>query len=181
MKNFYDTYSKEALEIVLLGFGISYGSVRLGIVGHDERMSVVSVAKYTIMADFLRSICRKYYASILITAEAAMKIDGFQEKYHSRFLGFVYNSYTRRVEKIYDVYDGDIESTKQAKNQTKQQFERGVELFCIRKFMEARTQFVSVLKQNHADAAAREYLYLCNQYYQMEEDSSVEIYIEKYE
>ena len=38
------------------------------------------------------------------------------------------------------------ESTKQAKNQTKQQFERGVELFCIRKFMEARTQFVSVLK-----------------------------------
>ena len=56
-----------------------------------------------------------------------MKIDGFQEKYHSRFLGFVYNSYTRRVEKIYDVYDGDIESTKQAKNQTKQQFERGVE------------------------------------------------------
>ncbi len=181
MKNFYDTYSKEALEIVLLGFGISYGSVRLGIVGNDERMSVVSVAKYTIMADFLRSICRKYYASILITAEAAMKIDGFQEKYHSRFLGFVYNSYTRRVEKIYDVYDGDIESTKQAKNQTKQQFERGVELFCIRKFMEARTQFVSVLKQNHADAAAREYLYLCNQYYQMEEDSSVEIYIEKYE
>ena len=110
-----------------------------------------------------------------------MKIDGFQEKYHSRFLGFVYNSYTRRVEKIYDVYDGDIESTKQAKNQTKQQFERGVELFCIRKFMEARTQFVSVLKQNHADAAAREYLYLCIQYYQMEEDSSVEIYIEKYE
>ena len=181
MKSFYETYSKEALETVLLGFGISYGSVRLGIVGHDERMSVVSLAKYTIMADFLRSICEQYYASILITADAAMKIEGFQERYHSRFLGFVYHSYARRAEKIYDVYDGDIESIKQAKSRTKKEFERGVELFCIRKFAEARTQFIAVLKQNGRDAAAREYLYLCNQYYQMEGDTSVEIYIEKYE
>lgn len=176
-----DRKKRVTLKQIKPGFGISYGAVMLGIVGHEKRMAVISVAKYTIMADFLKNICGKYYASILITADAVLKIDGFEENYHSRFLGFIYNSYAKRAEKIYDVFDGDEERVRRLKSQTKKQFEQGVKLFCMRKFAKARTQFVAVLKEDQKDAAAREYLYYCNQYYQREGDRDVDIYLERYE
>lgn len=169
------------INTVSAAIGISYGAVMMGIVGHDNRMATVSVASATIMADFLKNICLKYNASILITAAAASEIKGFEKKYRHRFLGFIYHSYAKNGEKIYDVYDGDEENVRRAKTLTKEWFEKGVELFCIKRFDEARTQFIAVLKQYNKDSAAREYLYLCNQYCQMQDVSQTDIYIERYE
>ena len=61
-----------------------------------------------------------------------------------------------------------------------QKFERGVNLFCARKFYEARTAFIDVLKQFRRDAAAREYLFLCNQYYQRDDQDQIDICIERF-
>jgi hypothetical protein len=58
-------------------------------------------------------------------------------------------------------------------------FEEGVKRFCAKQFDEARLSFVNVLKLFRKDNAAREYLYLCNQYCQTEEPIGAEIYIEK--
>ena len=84
------------------------------------------------------------------------------------------------MEKIYDVYDGDNEEDRRRKDMTRQMFEKGVSLFCARKFYEARNAFVEVLKQFRRDAAAREYLYLCNQYYQRDDAGEIDIYIERF-
>lgn len=167
-------------EAVKIGIGLTYGPVMLGIVGHDNRMSTISISEQTTMAEYLQSIGEKYYANIIITASAANNIPNFSTVYHTRFLGFLYNVSTGRTEKLYDVFDGDREEDMKMKQQTKDIFEKGVELYCTKHFKEARLEFIKVLRQFRQDKAAREYLYLCNQYYYQENTDEVAVCIEKY-
>ncbi len=160
--------------------GIAYGSVMLGVVGDQARMSALSISQQTAVAGFLQKLAPKYYSHILITGSAASQIEDLFQLYHVRTIGYLYNTFTNRMEKIYDVYDGDNEEDRRRKDMTRQMFEKGVSLFCARKFYEARNAFVEVLKQFRRDAAAREYLYLCNQYYQRDDAGEIDIYIERF-
>lgn len=166
-------------EKIEIGIGITYGPVMLGIVGHDKRMSTISISEQTKMAEHLQSIATKYYSRIVITATAAAKISKFEKTYHSRFIGFLYYSATNHYEKLYDVFDGDEEENMRLKLQTKELFEEGVNFFCAKRFSDARLAFIKVLKQFRQDNASREYLYLCNQYCQMADTEQIDIYIEK--
>jgi len=165
---------------VEIGIGIAYGPVMLGIVGHDMRLSTISISVQTKIAEYLQNIASKLNARIIITAAAADKIPGFDKAYHTRFLGFLYNSANDHYEKIYDVFDGDDEENYRLKLSTKDMFEEGVIYFCARQFDKARLAFVNVLKENRRDNAAREYLYLCNKYYQMEDADKADIFIDKF-
>lgn len=165
---------------VSCSIGITYGSVMLGIVGHDSRMSAITISQQTKVADYLQTLAPKYHSHIIITGTASNHIVNFEQTYHYRWLGFLKNSSTGKLERFYDVYDGDLEEDKRLKMLTKEVFERGVELYCAKKFYEARSAFVEVLKLFRKDSAAREYLYRCNQYYQLEDVSEIEIYVENY-
>ena len=85
-----------------------------------------------------------------------------------------------RAEKIYDVYDGDAMEDRERKDLTKEKFEEGVRRFLAREFYEARLCFIEVLKLYRFDYAAREYLYLCNSFYQNEEGArEADVYVEE--
>ena len=167
-------------EKLQFSIGIAYGAIMLGIVGHDSRMSAISISQQTETAQFLQKLAPKYGAHILVTGTAVAQIYDFSELYHARVLGYVSNSFTGQIEKIYDIYDGDEEEIRQQKDLTKMLFEEGINLYCARKFYEARNAFIEVLKQFRRDAAAREYLFLCNQYYQMENLQEIDICIERF-
>lgn len=166
-------------ENINIGIGITYGPVMMGIVGHDMRQSTISISEQTKMAEYLQKIAHRLNSRIIVTAPAAGKIQGFDKAYHSRFLGFFYYSATNHYVKIYDVFDGDDEESFRLKLNTKTMFEEGVNYFCARQFDKARLAFVNVLKINRRDGASREYLYLCNKYYQMEEAEKADIYIDR--
>ena len=151
-----------------VGIGIAYGFVTLGIVGQKKRMAVITVSQYRDTARWLQSIAGRYQAHILLTQTAADRIPGFYENYHYRTLGFLHNTYTGYVDCIYDVYDGDIQEEFHHKNETKADFEKGVELYCAGDFQKARGFFIEVLKIFRRDRAAKEYLYLCDRNSAME-------------
>lgn len=163
------------------GIGIAYGSVTLGIVGHTKRMAAVTVSQFRDIACFLQSIAYQYQSHILITQTTVENIPSFFDTYHTRTLGFLYNTYTGCSERIYDVYDGDSKEEIERKDATKEMFEKGVELFCVRDFVGARLQFISVLKRFRKDRAAKEYLYLCDKNSMSEHPDSVDIYFTKME
>lgn len=163
---------------VQVRFGIAYGAIKLGIVGHEKRMEAITISEQRLVAQFLTRIAGKYYSSILITETAAATIPEFKERYHNRCLGYVYLSSTGCLEKIYDVFDGDVSEDVEQKKQTKELFEQGIELFYNRKFYQARMVFVEVLKQFRKDSASREYLYLCDQYYSQEPSFDFNLCIE---
>lgn len=163
---------------VKVRFGIAYGWIKIGIVGHEQRMEAITISEQRWITQFLTKIAGKYYSSILITATAAATIPDFKERYHTRCLGYVYLSATGCLERIYDVFDGDAREDVDQKLQTKTLFERGVELFYARKFYEARLVFIEVLKLFRRDSASREYLYLCDQYYGQEPSTDLNLCIE---
>ncbi len=180
MNVFNQLREDKVLEKVDYSMGIAYGPVMLGIVGHDSRMAAISISHQTELAGFLQKLAPKYYSHILITGTATTQIPQFFELYHMRVIGYVWNTFTGQLEKIYDVYDGDDTESKRKKDMTKSLFEQGVNYYCVKKFYEARNCFIEVLKQFRKDSAAREYLFLCNQYYQMEDIEDIDIYIEKF-
>ncbi|MDE6627683.1 MAG: HAMP domain-containing protein [Lachnospiraceae bacterium] len=164
-----------------VGIGIAYGEVMLGIVGQESRMAAITVSQYRDTACWLQGVAERYQAHILITQTAAERIPDFFETYHSRTLGFLYNTYTGYTDRVYDVYDGDFTEDIESKNETKELFERGVELYCTRDFSGARKQFIEVLKRFRRDRAAKEYLYLCDKYISSEYADKADIYFTKME
>ena len=168
------------LHEVDLAFGITKGNQMVGIVGHDKRLSEVTMSEQISIIEYLKKVAPKYNARILITGTAVNAISDFKERYHSRLLGLIHISASDSFEKIYDVYDGDEDIFKKVKEITKEKFEEGVNYFLLQQVSNARRCFVEVLKISPRDYAAREYLYLCNQYYTVEETSDIDIYIEDF-
>ena len=163
-----------------LAFAVSGGEQMVGIVGHDKRLSEVTLSEQMSVIDHLRKSAWKYKARILVTGTAVSRIADFENRYHARILGLIHVSATDSLEKIYDVYDGDEESVREIKERTKNDFETGVRHFMAKRFYEARRAFVEVLKVSQGDYAAREYLFLCNQYYKREDTSDINVYIEEF-
>lgn len=160
-----------------ISMGITYGNVLFGIVGHEKRMAAVSLSEHTSMAAYLQKLAFLYGAKIFITASAAEQIPNFHTAYHYRFVGMVENKYSKAVEKIYDIFDGDSEEQRSGKERTKEAFERGVELFCMHRFRESRQAFIETLKQFRKDKGAKRYLQYCNQYYQKKNTEDVSIFL----
>lgn len=170
----------EGLSNTEIAFGISRGDVIMGIVGQDQRLASVAMSEQISAAEHLRRVGWKYRARILVTGYGARAVPDFDTRYHSRYLGLLHISASDTLEEIYDVFDGDEDAVRKQKEQTKEKFEEGVRHFTSQSFYEARGCFVEVLKVSQMDYAAREYLYLCNQYYTREETSDIDIYIEDF-
>lgn len=160
--------------------GICYGTVRLGIIGSESRMEAAVVSEYRQLASFLKKMAGDYGARILITERAAGQVKEFETSYHFRTLGYVKIRLQDRLEKVYDVYDGDSPQRKLMKERTKEQFEEGIALFLKEDYREARQLFVRVLETDRKDLAARRYFYLCEQYLSENGGTERAPYIESY-
>lgn len=142
--------------------GICYGSVMIGVVGDGKSYSTLTISEYTGLSKYLQSIAGKYYSKILITESYAELIEDFSRRFDNRTVGYIYLSKFKKLEKIYDIYNGDSVEIRNRKRKTKLMFEKGVELFAERKYDQARLHFVEVLKADRQDLAAKEYVYLCD-------------------
>lgn len=159
--------------------GLCFGKVSIGVVGYGRKLSVLTLSTYTGFGEFLQRMGPKYYAKILAAGSYVDHIRGFEKNYNYRLLGIFFVRDTGSEEKIYDIFDGDEAGTRNRKRKTKMLFEKGVALFLGREFEEARIYFIEVLKADHSDRAAREYVYLCDTYGGMEGDEEpAQMYLE---
>lgn len=158
---------------------LCYGDVFVGMVGNDIRMSVLTISLATGFASFLQSICHKYYANILITGSHLLRIQNVERKFHYRKVGYIYVKVTNQMEEIYDVFDGDEIEIRNTKRKTRIVFEKGVAYFVTGELAEARRCFIEVLKSNGGDAAAKEYVSLCDKYMN-KKMTNKQIFLEEY-
>ena len=155
--------SRENPEYRAVTVGLCYGPLMIGAVGHDRRMTILVLSEAREFARFLQSIGPKYYARIVVTAGFLEAIPDWAKKFNCRLLGYVYLHTSRTIEKIYDVFDGDSVEVRNKKRKTKMVFEKGVALFMENRTAEARQHFIEVMKMDHSDKAAKEYLLRCDQ------------------
>ena len=174
-----ESFSKEGENGRHLAIALTYGTVALGVVGYQNRMSVISLSDVTRLGEVLQKKATLFSARILITGACASQIPGFETRYNHRLLGMIFRKSTGTEEKLYDVFDGDEVAVRNLKRKTKTLFERGISLFLHRQFAEARGCFIEVLKADRSDKAARHYLFLCDSNYNLDpaERETVRLYL----
>jgi class 3 adenylate cyclase len=144
--------------------GLYYGSVMIGVVGHEYRMTILTLSEAKEFAAVLRGIGNRYGAKIVVAFRFLNQIENSAGKFNYRLLGYVLIRETNAAEKIYDVFDGDVVEVRNRKRKSKMVFEKGVELFAEQKLPEARHHFIEVLKMAPMDKAAKYYLLRCDEY-----------------
>jgi class 3 adenylate cyclase/HAMP domain-containing protein len=153
-------------EPVDIGIGINWGSVRLGIIGEEQRLAGTVISDSVNLAAMLERLTEKVGASILIT-DGAFQLIGNRTIYLHRCLGMIRLGEKTEAVKLYDIFEGDADEVRTAKHDTKDIFERGVALFQEGSFYDARACFVDVIQQNRSDLMARIYFYLCDDYFKV--------------
>lgn len=150
-------------EYETVAVGLTKGSVMIGVVGHEERMTILLLSEAEEFAGFLRSIGYRYYARILATRELLEAARNKGGHFNYRILGRIHIRSTGASVEVCDIFDGDPVDIRNRKRKTRIVFEKGIELFWAGQLGEARQHFVEVLKTDAMDRAAAYYLLRCDE------------------
>lgn len=158
---------------------VGFEEIYLGVTGSRLRSTVAAFGVNGDFTGFLKQCAEKYKASLFLTGTAAENIPECLSLYHCRLLGYFLISSTQKTEKIYEVLDGEPKEERRKKMLTKEEFSRGIDLFCQQKFMEARMAFIHVLSSHPQDGAALSYIHLCEKNDSVQKDEQ-QLYLEIY-
>ena len=140
-----------------IGVGLHYADLMLGIIGSEDRMQGAVVADAVNLAARIEGLTRLYDSTITLSDETLSQMKD-PDTYKYRFVDKVRVKGKDNPVTVYEVFDGDPQGIVELKEQTKQNFEEGLELYYSKRFSEASVQFSQVLKKNSQDKAARIYL-----------------------
>ena len=157
MKNFNELRMKSGIEPVRIGIGINAGNLMLGTIGDNERMDGTVISDAVNLASRLEGLTKTFGASIVISESTLYDIPDY-DKYHSRFLGKVKVKGKESVVTVYEIFDGDEKEEIEAKINTKDSFESGLEYYFDKNFSKAVGKFGEVIAQNPTDKTAQIYL-----------------------
>lgn len=145
-----------------LSIGIDYGTVCIcNVLSRNLNMPLL-MSETIDTTVTLSENAQKYNSRILVTSDVISQLAGARNNYNNRRLGRIYHSATELSEDIYDVYDGDPADTKYSKMRSRLFFETGVDLFLKGSYLEARSYFIEILKVDRNDAAAKHYVFRCD-------------------
>ena len=142
---------------IRLGAGIHTGDCVVGIIGEAERTQGTVVSDNVNLAARIEGLTRQYSAPIVIS-ESTLEALKDKSQYHYRFLDRVQVKGRSQRVSVFEVFDGSSPEDVQNKLKTREDFERGIELYNKRQFTEASVEFNRVLSVNPKDKAARIYL-----------------------
>ena len=148
---------KKSYQPIGIGVGLHIGDLMLGIIGHEKRMQGTVVADAVNLASRLEGLTRVYGSSISISEPTLAQLKD-PDQYKHRFVDKVQVKGKKDPVSVHEVFDGDPPKVAELKEQTKDEFERGLCLYYDRKFSEASVQFNRVLEKHAEDRAARIYL-----------------------
>ncbi|MCD9025813.1 adenylate/guanylate cyclase domain-containing protein [Cohnella silvisoli] len=148
-----------------IGIAVHRGPLMMGIIGEERRWEGNVISDGVHLTATLERLSEDLGASILVTRDLFEQLRE-PERFRHRSLGRITPEGQEEAIELIDVYDGDSEQLRQAKDRTKALFERGLMLCQEGRFYDARETFVEVIKQNRLDKAAKLYFYLCDEYFQ---------------
>jgi two-component system sensor histidine kinase ChiS len=160
--DFNEERAMEGLTPIDIGVGLHTGDLMLGIIGSNERMQGSVVSDAVNLAARLEGLTRIYGSSITLSELTLKRLK--KDRYKHRFVDKVQVKGKKETVSVHEVFDGDGPSMLALKEQTKVEFEKGLDAYYARQFSRASVSFDSVLQQHPEDKAARIYLKRCAQY-----------------
>ena len=146
-----------------IGIGLHRADLMLGVIGSEDRMQGAVVADAVNLAARIEGL-NKMYGSYVSLSDETLSAMQDSDRYRHRFMDKVRVKGREDAVTVFEVFEGDPAGLAELKEQTKPEFESGIQLYYSKRFSEASVHFNQVLEKNPADLAARIYLKRCANY-----------------
>jgi len=153
---------KEGKQPIVMGLGLNSGSLMLGTVGGKTRMDCTVVSDVVNAGARIQGLTRNYRVPLLISEETYKRLKN-PNAYHIRKIWF--GSLRGKLETItvYEIFDGDPKERQELKEETKVDFEKGVEEVRLENWKGALEAFQKVFLKDPEDSATLFYINFCKE------------------
>ncbi len=148
-----------------IGIGINTGHLMLGVIGDKHRYDTSVLSDAVNTASRLEGLTKIFGSQIIVSEKTLKEIkdldqhtDGTDYLGSFRFLGRVKVKGKDQTLKVYEVFDGELETVKERKRKTAPEFEQAIEYYFHRKFGKAADILKEILEKAPDDVAAQYYL-----------------------
>jgi len=156
---------------ISIGVGINTGELMLGMIGGYNRMEGTVISDAVNLASRVEGMTKMYGVSILISDQTFHSLQ-HPEQFKLRVIDQVVVKGKTEPVTVWEVFDGDTDSIRNAKLLTAKLFEEGVTLYYLKKFAEALKLFQECLYQYPEDKAVSIYVNRCQHYLKVGWDDS---------
>lgn len=138
---------------------IHYGEAILGVVGDENRMTTAVISNCVNEAVAIDKYAGWYNCSVLMTKAF---IDSLEEpEANIRYIGDLLDEHSKETIKINEWLETVHISNQNDYFKSKNTFENALEHFMKGQYLEAKSEFIQVIKMNEHDLVSREYLFKC--------------------
>lgn len=145
---------KEGLALIATGTGIHCGTMMMGTIGEAERMQTTVIADSVNLAARLESMTKSVGAKLLISREVYNRLED-SDAFSSRYIGSTYFKGKTEQVGVFEVFNQDSATNRQAKAGDRKKFEAAVTKLSESRFEEAEVAFEKILADNPEDTVAR--------------------------
>lgn len=139
-------------------FVLHKAEVFYGICGDEHRYVPTMVSEDFDYITEHEELFRQLSSRLIVTAAAYGEVDSGH--YFNRFIGYPGDIFSEKYG-LYDFYDSSSPEVTRLTNETKDTFDRALELYHQHRYYDAKNLFAVVLRENQYDNVARYYVFAC--------------------
>ncbi|MCX8022014.1 MAG: hemerythrin domain-containing protein [Syntrophorhabdaceae bacterium] len=163
LKSFNSEWQKSGHRPINIGIGLNTGLMMLGIIGGRYHMESTVISDAVNLASRIESMTKEYKTPVLMSEHTYYSLID-QEGFHIRFIDRVKVKGKEQCQSVYEVFDGDPPSLKEAKTKTKNIFEEALANYHLKKIPEAMELLDHCVSIAPDDSVARIYLNRCQRF-----------------
>ncbi len=139
---------------ISVGMGLHTGPLVMGIIGDVRRNDPAIISDTVNTASRMEGLTKHFGAKIIISENSLETLEN-KEKYHFRYLGKVQVKGKKNTIGIYECFDGDSSENIANKQESLDDYKKGITHFLNKEFTKAMVEFDKVLAYNPADRVTK--------------------------
>jgi class 3 adenylate cyclase len=141
-----------------IGIGIHTGSVMLGIIGDNERLSSTVISKHVNVASRLEGLTKQVKAAMLASSEAVQSVPDAEKTFETRYIGLIQPAGNNEVTGVFEILDALPPRLRDRRLKTRRLFESAIRKYHTKDYKAALLCFERIVSVDKTDVCAARYL-----------------------